>query len=152
MIGRLVNSPTRDDLFKINAGIVKSLYEAIAKYCPNRPSAEVFKSKGVYDERRLFSVTTLDVIRAKIFHAGKANVNVADEYIKALTKRTQDDETKGWKEFSYTFNVYARASFTDACLKRLDGIPDVIECSVVQSTITELPFLASKVCKDKFVR
>lgn len=26
---------TRDDLFEINAGIVKSLCEAIAKYCPN---------------------------------------------------------------------------------------------------------------------
>lgn len=25
---------TRDDLFNINAGIVKSLCEAIAKYCP----------------------------------------------------------------------------------------------------------------------
>ena len=26
---------TRDDLFNINAGIVKSLCEAIAKYCPH---------------------------------------------------------------------------------------------------------------------
>lgn len=26
---------TRDDLFNINAGIVKSLCSAIAKYCPN---------------------------------------------------------------------------------------------------------------------
>lgn len=26
---------TRDDLFDVNAGIVKSLCEAIAKYCPN---------------------------------------------------------------------------------------------------------------------
>ncbi|KAL8462487.1 hypothetical protein ACS0TY_033496 [Phlomoides rotata] len=26
---------TRDDLFDINAGIVKSLCEAIAQYCPN---------------------------------------------------------------------------------------------------------------------
>lgn len=26
---------SRDDLFAINAGIVKSLCEAIAKYCPN---------------------------------------------------------------------------------------------------------------------
>lgn len=26
---------TRDDLFNINAGIVKSLCAAIAKYCPN---------------------------------------------------------------------------------------------------------------------
>ncbi|KAI3466063.1 hypothetical protein Pfo_022726 [Paulownia fortunei] len=82
---------TRDDLFKINAGIVKSLCEAIAKYCPNalvnmisNPvnstvpiAAEVFKSKGVYDERKLFGVTTLDVVRAKTFYAGKANINVA---------------------------------------------------------------------------
>lgn len=40
-------------------------------------AAEVFKMKGVYDERRLFGVTTLDVVRAKTFYAGKANVNVA---------------------------------------------------------------------------
>ena len=40
-------------------------------------AAEVFKKKGVYDERRLFGVTTLDVVRAKTFYAGKANANVA---------------------------------------------------------------------------
>ncbi|XP_042063433.1 malate dehydrogenase, mitochondrial-like [Salvia splendens] len=89
---------TRDDLFKINAGIVKSLCEAISKYCPNalvnmisNPvnstvpiAAEVFKKKGVYDERRLFGVTTLDVVRAKTFYAGKANVNVADVNIPVI--------------------------------------------------------------------
>ncbi|KAL8519646.1 hypothetical protein ACS0TY_010541 [Phlomoides rotata] len=79
---------TRDDLFNINAGIVKSLCEAIAKYCPNVKyinhvnstvpiAAKVFKSKGVYDERKLFGVTTLDVVRAKTFYAGKAKVDVA---------------------------------------------------------------------------
>lgn len=39
-------------------------------------AAEVFKSKGVYDERKLFGVTTLDVVRAKTFYAGKAGVDV----------------------------------------------------------------------------
>ncbi|CAF2057009.1 unnamed protein product [Brassica oleracea] len=40
---------------------------------------------------------------------------------------------------------YAGALFADACLKGLNGVPDVEECSYVQSTITELPFFASKV-------
>lgn len=40
-------------------------------------AAEVFKKAGIYDEKRLFGVTTLDVVRAKTFYAGKANLNVA---------------------------------------------------------------------------
>jgi hypothetical protein len=40
---------------------------------------------------------------------------------------------------------YAGAIFADACLKGLNGVPDVVECSYVQSNITELPFFASKV-------
>ncbi|XP_073312182.1 malate dehydrogenase, mitochondrial [Primulina huaijiensis] len=184
---------TRDDLFKINAGIVKSLCEAIAKYSPealvnmiSNPvnstvpiAAEVFKSKGVYDEKKLFGVTTLDVVRAKTFYAGKANANVAgvnvpvvgghagitilplfsqaspqanlsDELIKALTKRTQDGgtevvEAKAGKGSATLSMAYAGAIFADACLKGLNGVPDVVECSFVQSTVTELPFFASKV-------
>ncbi|KAJ6301724.1 hypothetical protein OIU77_015939 [Salix suchowensis] len=72
---------TRDDLFNINAGIVKGLCEAIAKYCPkalvnmiSNPvnstvpiAAEIFKKAGTYDPKRLFGVTTLDVVRAKTF-------------------------------------------------------------------------------------
>ncbi|XP_010527511.1 PREDICTED: malate dehydrogenase 1, mitochondrial-like, partial [Tarenaya hassleriana] len=83
---------TRDDLFNINAGIVKSLCTAIAKYCPqalvnmiSNPvnstvpiAAEVFKKAGTYDEKKLFGVTTLDVVRAKTFYAGKAKVPVAE--------------------------------------------------------------------------
>lgn len=37
------------------------------------------------------------------------------------------------------------AVFADACLKGLNGVPDIVECSFVQSTVTELPFFASKV-------
>ncbi|KAJ9182965.1 hypothetical protein P3X46_006892 [Hevea brasiliensis] len=184
---------TRDDLFNINAGIVKGLCEAIAKYCPNalvnmisNPvnstvpiAAEVFKKAGTYDEKRLFGVTTLDVVRAKTFYAGKAKVpvaevnvpvvgghagitilplfsqatpkaNLADEEIQALTKRTQDGgtevvEAKAGKGSATLSMAYAGAIFADACLKGLNGVPDVVECSFVQSTVAELPFFASKV-------
>lgn len=35
-------------------------------------ASEVFKKAGTYDEKKLFGVTTLDVLRAKTFYAGKA--------------------------------------------------------------------------------
>jgi malate dehydrogenase len=74
---------TRDDLFKINAGIVRDLIEGVAKYAPkafiliiSNPvnstvpiAAEVLKKHGVFDAKRLFGVTTLDSVRAKTFTA-----------------------------------------------------------------------------------
>ena len=72
---------TRDDLFNINAGIVKTLATAAAKFAPraflcviSNPVnstvpivSEVFKSFGVYDPKRIFGVTTLDIVRASTF-------------------------------------------------------------------------------------
>ncbi|KAJ8581328.1 malate dehydrogenase [Rhizopogon salebrosus TDB-379] len=72
---------SRDDLFKINAGIVRDLATAIATTAPkafvlviSNPVnstvpivAEVFKKKGVFDPKRIFGVTTLDVVRASTF-------------------------------------------------------------------------------------
>ncbi|XP_042478576.1 malate dehydrogenase, glyoxysomal-like [Macadamia integrifolia] len=83
---------TRDDLFKINAGIVKTLCEGIAKCCPraivnliSNPvnstipiAAEVFKSAGTYDPKRLLGVTTLDVVRANTFVAEVLGINPRD--------------------------------------------------------------------------
>lgn len=83
---------TRDDLFKINAGIVKGLVEACAKYCPKAAilvisnpvnstvpiAAEVLKKAGVFDPKKLFGVTTLDVVRAETFVqdiSGERNTN-----------------------------------------------------------------------------
>ncbi|KAI6037999.1 malate dehydrogenase [Pisolithus marmoratus] len=74
---------TRDDLFKINAGIVRDLATAIATTAPkafvlviSNPVnstvpivAEVFKQHNVFDPKRLFGVTTLDVVRASTFVA-----------------------------------------------------------------------------------
>src|ERR1700761_2559444 len=75
---------TRDDLFKINAGIVRDLITGAAQYAPkafilviSNPvnstvpiAAEVLKKAGVFDPKRLFGVTTLDVVRAETFVAG----------------------------------------------------------------------------------
>ncbi|CAN0896001.1 Malate dehydrogenase, chloroplastic [Linum grandiflorum] len=83
---------TRDDLFNINASIVKSLVEAVADNCPDafihiisNPvnstvpiAAEVLKQKGVYDPKKLFGVSTLDVVRANTFVAQKKNLRLVD--------------------------------------------------------------------------
>lgn len=72
---------TRDDLFKINAGIVKGLIEGVAQHCPeafvlviSNPvnstvpiAAEVLTKAGVFNAKKLFGVTTLDVVRAETF-------------------------------------------------------------------------------------
>ncbi|ERN12609.1 hypothetical protein AMTRI_Chr01g113430 [Amborella trichopoda] len=83
---------TRDDLFNINAGIVKSSVEAVADNCPeafihiiSNPvnstvpiAAEVLKKKGVYNPKKLFGVTTLDVVRANTFVAEKKGLRLID--------------------------------------------------------------------------
>ncbi|KAJ3102945.1 malate DEHYDROGENASE, NAD-dependent [Phlyctochytrium planicorne] len=72
---------SRDDLFNINAGIVRNLATAIAQVCPktfiaviSNPVnstvpivAEVLKKHNVFDPKRLFGVTTLDIVRACTF-------------------------------------------------------------------------------------
>jgi len=82
----------RSDLFNINAGVVKTLAEAIVVQCPKalvgvitNPvnttvaiAAEVFKKAGTYDAKRLFGVTTLDVIRAETFIAELKGKNPAE--------------------------------------------------------------------------
>ncbi|KHJ89247.1 putative malate dehydrogenase, NAD-dependent [Oesophagostomum dentatum] len=74
---------TRDDLFNTNAGIVKDLVDVIAVEAPKALIAvitnpvnstvpiasEVMKKHGVYDKRRIFGVTLLDVVRSQAFVA-----------------------------------------------------------------------------------
>jgi malate dehydrogenase len=126
----------RADLFNVNAGIVKSLAEKIAVVCPKacvgiitNPvnttvaiAADVLKKAGVYDKRKMFGVTTLDVIRSETFvaelkdvdpgqvrvpviggHSGVTilpllsqveGVEFSEEEIKALTPRIQNAGTE----------------------------------------------------------
>lgn len=85
---------TRDDLFKINAGIVKDIIEGIAQYAPNafvliisNPvnstvpiAAEVLKKAGVFNPKKLFGVTTLDVVRASTFTASVIGDSSPEKY------------------------------------------------------------------------
>ncbi len=71
----------RSDLFKFNAGIIVDLVQHCARVCPQalvaiitNPvnsmvpiAAEVLRKAGVYDPRRLFGLTSLDVVRAESF-------------------------------------------------------------------------------------
>ncbi|KAF1976583.1 malate dehydrogenase [Bimuria novae-zelandiae CBS 107.79] len=86
---------TRDDLFNTNASIVRDLAKAAADHAPeaniliiSNPvnstvpiTAEVFKSKGVYNPKRLFGVTTLDVVRASRFISQIKGTDPANENI-----------------------------------------------------------------------
>jgi malate dehydrogenase len=83
---------TRDDLFNVNAGIVKTLMEGVAEFAPeavvaiiSNPvnstvpiAAEILKSKGVYNPRKLLGVTTLDVVRANTFVAANQGLDPQD--------------------------------------------------------------------------
>jgi len=124
---------TRDDLFKINAGIVRDLMKGVAEHCPDafvlvisNPvnstvpiAAEVLKAAGKFNPKKLFGVTTLDVVRAETFvaeitgqsdpskttipviggHSGetivplwsqaKPSVNIPEDKLDALTTRVQ---------------------------------------------------------------
>ncbi|ODM95707.1 Malate dehydrogenase, mitochondrial [Orchesella cincta] len=128
---------TRDDLFNTNASIVRDLAQACAEVAPkaiigiiSNPvnstvpiAAEVLKKAGAFDPKRLFGVTTLDIVRANTFiaelkglnpsqvncpviggHAGvtiiplisqcKPAVQFPQDQLKALTERIQDAGTE----------------------------------------------------------
>jgi len=183
---------TRDDLFNTNAGIVKTLCEGVAKFCPgamvniiSNPvnstvpiAAEIFKKHGCYDPKRLLGVTTLDLVRSNTFigdlkgvdpalvevpviggHAGitilpllsqvSPPMSFTTEQLTALTSRIQDAGTevvkaKAGKGSATLSMAFAAARMGESCLKGLSGMPTV-ECAYVSSTVTELPFFASKV-------
>lgn len=89
---------TRDDLFNTNASIVKGLADACAKHCPkamflviSNPVnstvpifAESLKAQGVYDPRKLFGVTTLDVVRAGAFVAENQKFDVTKTKVSVI--------------------------------------------------------------------
>ncbi|KAL7269824.1 Malate dehydrogenase, cytoplasmic [Rhizina undulata] len=86
---------TRDDLFNTNASIVRDLAKAVAEHSPKAKlliianpvnstvpiCAEVFNAKGVYDPKKLFGVTTLDVLRASRFISEVKGTDPANEEV-----------------------------------------------------------------------
>ena len=86
---------TRDDLFNTNASIVRDLAKQVSDNAPNAAVliisnpvnstvpivAEVFKSKGTYNPKKLFGVTTLDVLRASRFVSEIGGTNPVNEKV-----------------------------------------------------------------------
>ncbi|CAI4034680.1 hypothetical protein SMKI_11G1290 [Saccharomyces mikatae IFO 1815] len=89
---------TRDDLFAINASIVRDLAAAAAESAPNAAIlvisnpvnstvpivAQVLKSKGVYNPKKLFGVTTLDSIRAARFISEVEHTDPTQERVNVI--------------------------------------------------------------------
>eukprot|EP00658_Telonema_sp_P-2_P009332 TRINITY_DN1349_c0_g1_i5.p1 TRINITY_DN1349_c0_g1~~TRINITY_DN1349_c0_g1_i5.p1 ORF type:complete len:350 (+),score=140.92 TRINITY_DN1349_c0_g1_i5:42-1091(+) len=81
---------TRQDLFSVNATLNMNFAKAVAKNCPkafiaiiSNPVnstvpifAEQMKIEGCYDPKKIFGVTTLDIVRANTFIAEAAGVDV----------------------------------------------------------------------------
>jgi len=148
---------TRDDLFNTNASIVRDLADACARVCPQaficiiaNPvnstvpiTSEVFKKHNVYDPKRIFGVTTLDVVRANAFvaeakgldpaevnvpviggHAGitiiplisqcKPSVTFDADKLDALTKRIQEAGTEVVKAKAGTGSATLSMAFAGA--------------------------------------
>ncbi|KAK1353526.1 malate dehydrogenase [Heracleum sosnowskyi] len=127
---------TRDDLFNINANIVKTLVEAVADNCPDafihiihNPvnstvpiAAEVLKQKGVYDPKfpiSFFGVTTLDVVRSNTFVAQKKNLKLID--VDVPNAGTQVVDAKAGAGSATLSMAYAAARFVESSLRALDG-------------------------------
>jgi len=84
---------TRQDLFTVNATLNSDFADAVAKNCPNALVAiisnpvnstvpifaERMKQHGCYDARKVFGVTTLDIVRANTFITEAAGLDL-DEF------------------------------------------------------------------------
>merc|ERR1712133_285916 len=156
---------TRDDLFNTNASIVATICQAASKVCPKAMIAiisnpvnstvpvacELYKKTGSLDPKRIFGVTTLDVVRSNAFIGELKNIDPAKvncpvvgghagvtimplisqctpavefpaEQLKALTERIQDAGTE--------------------VVKAKEG---VVECAYIQSDVTEAKYFATPV-------
>ncbi|KAL4313066.1 hypothetical protein GQ457_01G004020 [Hibiscus cannabinus] len=130
-----------------NDGAKKLAYSDIFKDM----SVEIVLDEGNYESIRRF--------RASQFEFLKSDFLVYFILIKCISRLSQREHKmealKLWKQglerieqqcCLVSLCTNAGAIFVDACLKGLNGVPDVVECSFVQLTpVTELPFFASKI-------
>jgi malate dehydrogenase len=140
---------TRDDLFKINAGIVAGLCSAISKHCPDAMvnmisnpvnstipiAAEVFKKKGTYDPKKLCGVTTLDVVRAKTFVAEKNGLDVTQVEVPVVGGHAGVTILPLWSQMSPATRM--DDATIDALTKRTqDGGTEVVQAKAGKGSAT----------------
>lgn len=179
---------TRDDLFTTNASIVRDLVQAVAEMSPkafiaiiSNPvnstvpiAAEVLKKAGVYDPKRLFGVTTLDIVRSNAFvaeakgldpqktsvpviggHSGitiiplisqcKPSVSFPEDQIKALTLRIQEAGTEVVKAKAGTGSATLSMAYAGARF----GL-SLLKALNGEQGIVECSFVQSDVTSSKY--
>ncbi|KDD74483.1 lactate/malate dehydrogenase [Helicosporidium sp. ATCC 50920] len=142
---------TRDDLFRINAGIVYKLVDACAMHAPgailniiSNPvnstvpiAAEVLKKRGVYDKRKVMGVTTLDVVRAKTFYAEKAQVGVDRVDIPVIGGHAGITILPLFSQAAPSPNAELSAADVEALTKRTqDGGTEVVQAKAGKGSAT----------------
>ncbi|VVC39845.1 Hypothetical protein CINCED_3A008813 [Cinara cedri] len=188
---------TRDDLFNTNISIVCDIIKVIGQVSPNAlvgiisnpvnsavpAAAEILKKLNVYDPKKLFGVTTLDIVRSNRFiaelkglcatdvnvpviggHSGPTiiplisqctpQVTFDHDVLVKLTKRIQEAGTevvqaKAGAGSATLSMAYAGAKFTVSMCKAILGEPNVVECSFVESSVTDSPFFSTPVLIGK---
>jgi len=176
---------TRDDLFNTNASIVRDLADAAAQTAPKaligiiaNPvnstvpiAAEVYKKRNVYDPKRMFGVTTLDIVRANTFiaefqkldvdqvncpvlggHSGvtilpaisqcKPAVKFSPEDLKKITERIQEAGTEVVKAKAGTGSATLSMAFAAARFAT-----SVLEALGGKSNVIECTFVKSDAVK-----
>ena len=186
---------TRQDLFAVNAKLNADFADAVARNCPkafvaiiSNPVnstvpifAEQMKKNGCFDARRVFGVTSLDLVRARTFvaeaagvdvntlsipvvggHAGKsilpllsqATPSVLDKLtqaqVEALTTRIQNGGTevvnaKAGAGSATLSMAKAGAYFADSIIRAMKGEKGIVECTFVQSDVTECSWFATRI-------
>merc|ERR1712064_12073 len=136
---------TRDDLFNTNASIVATICQAASKVCPKAMIAiisnpvnstvpiacEIYKKSGSLDPKKIFGVTTLDVIRSNAFIGELKNIDPV--------------KAKDGAGSATLSMAYAAARFTDSLIKGMNGQEGVVECAYIQSDVTEAKYFATPV-------
>jgi len=183
---------TRDDLFNTNASIVRDLADAAAQAAPKalvgiiaNPvnstvpiASEVYKKHKVYDSKRIFGVTTLDIVRANAFiaefhkldvsqvnvpvlggHSGvtilpiisqcKPSVKFNPDDLKKMTERIQEAGTEVVKAKAGTGSATLSMAFAAARFAN-----SVLEALGGKPNVVECTFVKSDVVKgvDYFLR
>ncbi|KAH9645494.1 hypothetical protein HF086_007010 [Spodoptera exigua] len=163
---------TRDDLFNVNASIVRDLAQCIAVHAPKaiiciitNPvnsmvpiASEVMKKNGVYDPNRILGVTTLDVVRSCTFIGAINGIDPRSVSIPVIGGHSGVTiipllsqckpavvKAKAGGGSATLSMAWSGAKFTNSVLRGLKGDENVVECAYMKSDLTEASYFANPV-------
>lgn len=179
---------TRDDLFNTNASIVRDLAVAVAEVCPKALVAiisnpvnstvpiacEALAKAGVFDPKRVFGVTTLDIVRSSAFvgeaksldpqkvtvpviggHSGitiipllsqtKPSVSFSESEAKKLSERIQEAGTEVVKAKAGTGSATLSMAYAGARFTF-----SLLKALSGQQGIVECSYVRSDICNTKY--